>query len=273
MYIYLIKMSLNMKAFLSKNWMYNMQKCCNHSTVAYEPISIWTTPMKRVFVPRTANQKKYVEYLQNANVNMIVGYGTTGTGKSLFATQNALQGLIDGCVKKVVFINSISDNQPTYQSLLRFYSAHSLYTLIHSGLVEIIPISNIVGRTFHNSWIVACNIHNVSPDNMKTLVTRVGQNTRIVLTGDVKTNNVTVQNGFMDFVNRLHRHKPVGVELIEMQYEDIMRSTFLSRVLEIYEPVDDQSREQIEANICELERNNELESSIDDYEEVKRDKV
>lgn len=262
-----------MKALLSKNWMYNMQKCCNHTSIVFEPVTNWTTPLKRVFVPKTANQQKYVEYLQNPNVNMVVGYGTTGTGKSLFATQNALQSLIDGRVKKVVFINSISDNQSTYQSLLRFYSAHSLYSLFNSGLVEIVPISNIVGRTFHNSWIVACNIHNVSPDNMKTLVTRIGQNTRIVLTGDVKTNNVSVQNGFMDFVYRLHRHKPAGVEWIEMQYEDIMRSTFLSRVLEIYEPVDEETREQIEANICALERNSELEASVDDYEEVEKEKV
>ena len=94
---------------------------------------------------------------------------------------------------------------------------------------------------------------------MKTLVTRVGKNTKIVLTGDVKTTCANTQHGFVDFVNRLLRHKPRGVELVEMQYEDILRSTFLSRILEIYEPVDQENIQIIEQNIVELERNSELE--------------
>jgi phosphate starvation-inducible PhoH-like protein len=246
-------------------YMYQTQKYMHTHTpthlimpTSYTPTN-WKVPLKHHYVAKTLNQQIYVDYLKDSNVNMVVGYGTTGTGKSLFATQIALEDLIAGTVEKIVFINSIHDTLPTVQSLMRFYSSIFIHTLLRYGYIEIIPISSIVGRTFHNSWVVACNIHNVSPDNMKTLVTRVGKNTKIVLTGDVKTTCSTTQHGFMDFVNRLFRHKPHGVELVEMQYEDILRSTFLSRILEIYEPVDQENIQIIEKNIVELERNSELE--------------
>ena len=251
-------------------YMYQAQKMSSYTQLGMPamipnsvPPTSWKVPMKHHYVPKTSNQQLYVNYLKDKSVNMVVGYGTTGTGKSLFATQVALEDLVAGNVDRVVFINSIHDTVPTVQSLMRFYSSIFIHTLLRYGYIEVVPISSIVGRTFHNSWVVACNIHNVSSDNMKTLVTRVGKNTKIVLTGDVKTTCANTQHGFMDFVNRLFRHKPRGVEMVEMQYEDILRSTFLSRILEIYEPVAQENIETIEQNIVELERNSELEVAAD----------
>tara|TARA_B100000405_G_scaffold193719_1_gene135768 strand:+ start:2624 stop:3169 length:546 start_codon:yes stop_codon:yes gene_type:complete len=128
---------------------------------------------------------------------------------------------------------------PIYDNLLLFTGKRSLDEYIHAGKIEIVPLSYIRGRTFDNTLIIADEMQNASKNQLKTLLTRVGTNCQIVITGDLEQSDLGdgVENGLQDFINR---HTSCSVEnkddidIINLDNSDVLRSDIVKLVLEIY---------------------------------------
>lgn len=207
--------------------------------------------------PRNKSQYKYVKELKNMNNKIIVATGPAGTGKTLFATEYAIkQYLLKNC-EKIIFTRpyvsagenigflpgSIEDKmapwtRPIFDILHNFINPHTVKKMIDSKIIEICPLGFMRGRTFKNSWIIADEMQNSTPSQMKMILTRIGENTRIVITGDLEQNDLSFKNnGLDDFLNKFKGKRSDSITSIEFNNTDIERDEIVKEVLEIYSGV------------------------------------
>jgi phosphate starvation-inducible protein PhoH len=92
------------------------------------------------------------------------------------------------------------------------------------------------GRTFKHSFIIADEMQNSSPNQMKMLTTRIGQNSKMVITGDLHQSDILKDNGLKDFINKINKHNNSSnlINIIDLDNEDIERSEIVKKVIEIY---------------------------------------
>ena len=155
--------------------------------------------------PKNANQEKYVQLLQNDSVPIVIATGPAGTGKTMFACLQAISFLKRGEIEKIVltrplkpvdeedigFLPGTKDQkmevwmQPIYDTFLTMYSKTELEQLRQKNVLEIAPLAYMRGRTFKNAFVIADEMQNSSPQQMKMLVTRPGENCKLVITGDL----------------------------------------------------------------------------------------
>ena len=236
------------------------------------------------YEPRTDNQKKYLEYLNHDNTPIVLGVGPAGCGKTMFACLQAIQELKAGNVNKIILTRPIVPveeeelgflpgnlvkkmdpwTRPIFDIFSEFYQQHDIENMIHCGILEISPLAYMRGRTFKRSFIIADEMQNSTPNQMLMLTTRIGDNSKLVITGDLKQSDRTLNNGLLDIIEKLKIYKnslkkskkSANVELIELDSSDIQRSPIVSQILEIYNS-DGKSNEYDEVN--------NIISSIDHY--------
>ena len=236
------------------------------------------------YEPRTENQKKYLEYLNHDNTPIVLGVGPAGCGKTMFACLQAIQELKAGNVNKIILTRPIVPveeeelgflpgnlvkkmdpwTRPIFDIFSEFYQQHDIENMIHCGILEISPLAYMRGRTFKRSFIIADEMQNSTPNQMLMLTTRIGDNSKLVITGDLKQSDRTLNNGLLDIIEKLKIYKnsskkskkSANVELIELDSSDIQRSPIVSQILEIYNS-DGKSNEYDEVN--------NIISSIDHY--------
>jgi len=210
--------------------------------------------------PKTPNQVKYHQYLQNKGLPVVIGLGPAGTGKSLFACSQALSALHAGDVDKIVLTRpaiSASEDlgylpgglfnkmEPYMRPILdvceELYRPSEVAGLLKTGKIEICPLGFMRGRTFKNVFLVADEMQNASIEQTFLLLTRLGDNSRLVITGDLAQSDLksypknNVMNGLTDLVQRLHVHGcPSTMALIELEAVDVQRSMAVAEALALY---------------------------------------
>jgi len=222
-----------------------------------------------IYKPRSDNQKQYVTYLNNASVPIVFGIGPAGCGKTLFACTTAIEGLKRGTFQKIVLTRPIVPveeeelgflpgtlvkkmdpwTRPLMDIFLEYYPQHELDFMLGSGVIEISPLAYMRGRTFKRCFIIADEMQNSSPGQMLMLTTRIGDNSKMVITGDLKQTDRSVDNGLLDIMNKIKDYKTrigldsdtSGIEMVEMKYSDIERSPIVSKILEIYNNKNDKN--------------------------------
>ena len=208
-----------------------------------------------IYEPRGVNQINYVNHLNNPNVPLILGIGPTGTGKTLFACTTAVKELQNGTVDKIVLTSPVVPaeeyvghlpgslfhelnpwTRPIFYILEEYYSLREIDSMIHSGTIEFSPLTFMRGRTFKNSFIIADEMQNSSPDQICMLVTRLGQGSRMVITGDLKQSDRPDDNGLLDLLHKIKHHNRVvpDIKTIHFSLCDVERSHIVSRVLRLY---------------------------------------
>jgi len=211
-----------------------------------------------VYRPRSDNQKQYVTYLNNASVPIVFGIGPAGCGKTLFACTTAIDGLKKGTFQKIVLTRPIVPveeeelgflpgtlvkkmdpwTRPLMDIFLEYYPQHELDFMLASGVIEISPLAYMRGRTFKRCFIIADEMQNSSPNQMLMLTTRIGEGSKMVITGDLKQSDRCADNGLLDIMNKIKSYKKhnsdVSIEMVEMKYSDIERSPIVSKILEIF---------------------------------------
>jgi phosphate starvation-inducible PhoH-like protein len=98
---------------------------------------------------------------------------------------------------------------PIYDYFLEHYTKENLMTMIHNGKLEVSPLAYMRGRTFKNTVIIADEMQNTTPNQMKMILTRIGENSKLIITGDLEQNDLSTYNGLQNIV-----------DLIEKKYED-----------------------------------------------------
>ena len=208
------------------------------------------------YQPRTENQIKYVEHLTNPDISVVGGFGPAGTGKTLFACHAAVGALKSGSVDKIVITRpliSVDDEQlgflpgsiinkmdpwtrPIFDILGEFYSANQIRTMVENGVVEISPLAYMRGRTFKRCFIIADEMQNSSPNQMLMMLTRIGDESKLVITGDLKQSDRSGVNGLWDFIEKLRICGDESlIRFIELGSADIQRSPVVSRIIDIYD--------------------------------------
>jgi phosphate starvation-inducible PhoH-like protein len=200
------------------------------------------------------NQEEYVATLKNKNKKIIIVSGPAGTGKTLFATEFGVKNFLLGNYEKLIFTRpsvsvdedlgflpgSLEDKmapwiRPIYDILYTFFTPAEVTALLEEKLIEIAPLGYMRGRTFKNAWIVADEMQNSTISQMKMLLTRLGENSRIIVTGDLEQfDRPDNLNGLDDFLSKLRGKRSDSISSFEFDREDIQREDVVKEVLEIY---------------------------------------
>jgi len=213
-----------------------------------------------VYTPKSSNQERYIEYLNDEEVDLIFAVGPAGTGKTLFACLKAITQLRNGEVKKLVITRPVVPveedigflpgnlvkkmdpwTKPIFDLFLEFFSKSELDNYINNNIIEISPLAFMRGRTFKNSFIIADEMQNSSPNQMKLLTTRIGINSKMVITGDLNQTDITAVNGLQDFLNRLYYYKSEtnttmdSIKVVTFEKHDIERSEIVKNIINIYD--------------------------------------
>jgi len=211
--------------------------------------------------PKTANQKRYFDYMNHPNVSIIVGVGPSGSGKTLLACSSAIESLKRGAIQKIILTRplvSVDDEdlgflpgtlmskmdvwtRPVVDILKEFYRPVEIDKLFSEGVIEVAPLAYMRGRTFKNAFIIADEMQNSSPNQMLMVATRLGENTKLVITGDLKQSDRGEDNGLADLMKKIRGNDLRGVgeevspiQMVELENMDIQRSSIVSRVIELY---------------------------------------
>ena len=158
-----------------------------------------------IYEPKTESQEEYVKMLDDSRYKMIVANGAAGTGKTLLACQSAIKELYDGDKDKIIItrpvvpveedigflpgtLNKKMDpwTRPIMDIFNDFHSKNNIKNMMKDNTIEISPLGFMRGRTFKNAFIIADEMQNCSPNQMIMLLTRLGENSKIVITGDLK---------------------------------------------------------------------------------------
>jgi phosphate starvation-inducible PhoH-like protein len=209
---------------------------------------------KPLHFSRTTNQNKYVSLIKSND--LIFCLGPAGTGKTTIACIEAITNLKNREVDKVILtrpIVSVEDEQlgflpgninqkmdpwtrPIFDIFTEYYTTGEINQMIKNRVIEIAPLAFMRGRTFRNSFIIADEMQNSTPNQMLMLTTRIGENTKMVVTGDLHQSDKSLSNGLSDIVEKYKKYpKNSTIAMMEMTTQDIKRSNVVKTILEIYE--------------------------------------
>jgi phosphate starvation-inducible PhoH-like protein len=203
--------------------------------------------------PRTPNQKLAVVAMRNYTVSVIIG--TAGTGKTLLAVSEALKALHEHKVQKLILVRpmvsvgeslgylpgDVGDKVSPYATPLLYYiddlmkSKGYAKKLMDAGVIELVPIALIRGRTFDNSIIILDEAQNTTPEEFHAVLTRMGEDSYMIIVGDEMQVDLhkKQESGLSDFFDRAKESQYVSI--VEMGVEDIQRNAFLKEVHSWYE--------------------------------------
>lgn len=216
-----------------------------------------------LYRPIRYNQVKYVKDLKDSSLDLVVCNGPAGTGKTLFACQEALPHLEHVCkYSKIVITRPTFESEedlgylpgdmhdkmtpwliPILDIFKELKSKEYVNHILDLGLLEILPLSYMRGRTFKNTIVIADEMQNSSPEQMKMLLTRIGEDSKMVVLGDVNQNTQT-PNGLKDLITKIRKYYDVetfyydmnsdGISLVSLNEKDVQRSEIVKKVLDIY---------------------------------------
>ena len=204
-------------------------------------------------LPRNKNQESYMLKLLDRGKDIVFGIGPAGTGKTLIAVQVAVKLFKEGVIDKIIVTRpavSVDEDlgflpgtleqkmapwtRPIFDVLREYFTARELSGMIDEGIIEISPLAYMRGRTFKKSFILADEMQNATPNQMKMLLTRIGIGSRMVVTGDLHQADRISDNGLVKFVEYLDDKQLSRLDIVRFAKGDIERHEAVREVLEVY---------------------------------------
>jgi phosphate starvation-inducible protein PhoH and related proteins len=207
-------------------------------------------------IPRSKNQESLVLALLDASQHIVITAGPAGTGKTYLAMQAAVKALKEGDCDRIILTrpavgvegeqhgflpgNLVAKMEPWTRPLLdvlrEYYRPQEIAAMIEDQVIEIAPLAFMRGRTFKHSWIIADEMQNATPAQVKMLMTRIGSNSKIIITGDVEqADRQSGDNGLMDLCERLQKGGVNGIAVCHLDGKDIQRHKIIGSVLKLYQ--------------------------------------
>lgn len=209
-------------------------------------------------IPRNTSQENYLELLKNSKKHIVFAIGPAGTGKTMIGVQMAIKQLKEGVINKIVVTRpavSVDEEhgflpgtlnqkmepwtRPIFDVFYEYYHPREVVGMLEDGILEISPLAYMRGRTFKNAYIVADEMQNATPSQMKMLLTRIGEGSRMVVTGDLQQADRPNHNGLVEFVDLYQQH--TGHKMTDIAWfetKDIERHPVVREILSIYKETD-----------------------------------
>jgi phosphate starvation-inducible PhoH-like protein len=204
--------------------------------------------------PKNLSQETYLLKLNDPQKMIIFAIGPAGTGKTMLAVQWAIDQLKYGHADKIIITRpavSVDEDhgflpgtlqekmdpwtKPIMDVFAENYSVREIENFVKEGVIETSPLAYMRGRTFKNAVVIADEMQNATPSQMKMLLTRLGQGSRMVVTGDLQQADRPSNNGLLEFLglfNNFQNHR--YVDLCHFTAEDVERHEAVKEVLAIY---------------------------------------
>lgn len=201
---------------------------------------------------RTLNQRRYLELL-TGHAPVIIGTGPAGTGKTLLACQVGSKALASGQVQRLILTRpavSVDEQhgflpgnlnkkmepwtRPMFDALYRYWSVKKVQDMMLDQRIEVCPLAYMRGRTFDNAWIIGDEMQNSTPSQMKMLLTRIGEGSKMVIAGDGAQHDRGFEaNGLADLVSRLDLDSE-SIKHIMFTEDDVVRAEVIKEILKMY---------------------------------------
>ena len=208
--------------------------------------------IRKPIVP-TIKQTEYIESISSQK-KIIVATGPAGCGKTLFACQEAAKGFRNGDYNRIIVTRptvavdedigylpgGIDDKlgpwiHPMMDMLGMYFSFGELDRMKTRGTLEIAPLSFMRGRTFDDSFIIADEMQNCTINQMKMILTRIGFDSKMVVTGDTEQSDLKDEmSGLVDFLERLKLYETKYIDEINLSDVDIKRHPVVNEIIELY---------------------------------------
>jgi len=205
-------------------------------------------------VPRNFNQDDLLGLLEDKNINIVFATGPAGTGKTFISTLAGIKGLKNNKLDKFVVTRpavSVDEQhgflpgtlqekmapwtRPIMDVFEEYYSPDQIEYMLNDNKIEVAPLAYMRGRTFKNSYIIADEMQNATDNQMKMLLTRIGENSKLVVTGDLAQHERGYDsNGLKCFIERLTKLGSDRIKMVQFTNGDIERHPVVSEVLSIY---------------------------------------
>ena len=219
-------------------------------TLFSEPLVI-TTNRKRI-VPKTIGQKLYLQSIQKNPI--VFGIGPAGTGKTYLAVAAAISALLKNQVQRIVLTRPAVEAgealgflpgdlrekilpylRPLYDAMNDMLDAEDVARLVEKGVIEIAPLAYMRGRTLSSAFIILDEAQNTTPEQMMMFLTRLGEDARMVVTGDITQIDLPrpQQSGLLQV-----KHILSGIAGIDFQYftgADVVRPPLVQKIIEAYD--------------------------------------
>lgn len=207
---------------------------------------------KTSIVPKTINQKRYLQFISKYDV--VFGVGPAGTGKTYLAVASALKALQEKQVRKIIITRPAVEagealgflpgdlQEKLHPYLLPIYDAMSdmigkedMGRHMEKGLIEIAPLAYMRGRTLSDAYVLLDEAQNTTPEQMMMFLTRLGENSKMIVTGDITQVDLprAKQSGLKQAVQILSRIK--GIKMFYFDGSDVVRHPLVSRIISAYE--------------------------------------
>lgn len=125
--------------------------------------------------------------------------------------------------------------RPIFDILSEYYDHRTITSMLQSGIIEIAPLAYMRGRTFKNSIIIADEMQNSSPNQMMMITTRLGENSKLLITGDLNQSDKYEDNGLKDLIEKVNAYENTdGIKICTFDEIDVQRSEIVSKMLAIY---------------------------------------
>lgn len=209
--------------------------------------------------PKTLGQKNYIESI-NKNM-MTFGLGPAGTGKSYLAMAMAISAFKKGEIGRIILTRPAIEAgerlgflpgdlqskidpylRPLYDALYQIMGAQSFLANLEKGLIEVAPLAYMRGRTLDNAFIILDEAQNTTPVQMKMFLTRIGFNSKVVITGDMSQKDLpfSTVSGLEIAINIISKIDDIGI--IHLTSKDVVRHPLVQKIVDAYEKYEENNK-------------------------------